>query len=121
MSDRDARQSDLGYQFGLLSFIRPTTVLRLTHRLPTTSPRRIPRTLGIVAAGIIGTPLQAYEYLRHGRRRTDQELAEPPVFIVGHWRSGTTHLHNLMSQDPQFGSLQMFQALAPDFSVAAVR
>ena len=118
MSDRDARQSDLGYQFGLLSFIRPTTVLRLTHRLPTTSLRRVPRTSGIVAAGILGLPLQAYEYVRHGRRRADQELAESPVFIVGHWRSGTTHLHNLMSQDPQFGSLRMFQALAPDFSVS---
>ena len=31
------------------------------------------------------------------------ELAHPPVFIVGYWRSGTTHLHNLMSRDPQFG------------------
>ncbi|MEO0373481.1 MAG: sulfotransferase [Cyanobacteria bacterium P01_A01_bin.17] len=28
---------------------------------------------------------------------------ESPVFIVGYWRSGTTHLHNLMSQDPTFG------------------
>ncbi len=28
---------------------------------------------------------------------------ESPVFIVGYWRSGTTHLHNLISQDPSFG------------------
>ncbi len=27
----------------------------------------------------------------------------PPIFIVGHWRSGTTHLANIMSQSPQFG------------------
>lgn len=26
-----------------------------------------------------------------------------PVFIVGHWRSGTTHLYNLLSRDPRFG------------------
>lgn len=26
-----------------------------------------------------------------------------PVFIVGYWRSGTTHLHNVLSRDPQFG------------------
>ena len=26
----------------------------------------------------------------------------PPVFIVGHWRSGTTHLYNIMVQD-EFG------------------
>lgn len=28
---------------------------------------------------------------------------KPPVFIVGHWRSGTTHICNLLSQSPQFG------------------
>ena len=27
---------------------------------------------------------------------------QPPIFIVGHWRSGTTFLHNLMSRDPKF-------------------
>jgi omega-hydroxy-beta-dihydromenaquinone-9 sulfotransferase len=33
------------------------------------------------------------------------------VFILGHWRSGTTHLHYLMSKDPQFGFLSNYQAL----------
>lgn len=27
------------------------------------------------------------------------EITRPPVFILGHWRSGTTHLHNLLAQD----------------------
>jgi hypothetical protein len=26
-----------------------------------------------------------------------------PIFIVGYWRSGTTHLHNLMACSPSFG------------------
>jgi nitroreductase len=29
-------------------------------------------------------------------------LDPPPLFIVGHWRSGTTLLHNLLSRDPRF-------------------
>jgi hypothetical protein len=29
-------------------------------------------------------------------------LESPPVFVLGHWRSGTTHLHNILSRDPQF-------------------
>lgn len=26
-----------------------------------------------------------------------------PIFILGHWRSGTTHLYNVLSKSPQFG------------------
>lgn len=36
-----------------------------------------------------------------GRLRRAPALA-PPVFILGHWRSGTTHLYNVMSRD-EFG------------------
>ncbi len=30
------------------------------------------------------------------------ELKEYPIFIIGHWRSGTTFLHNILSQDTRF-------------------
>lgn len=30
--------------------------------------------------------------------RVPKDLPEPPVFITGHWRSGTTHLYNIMSK-----------------------
>ena len=35
---------------------------------------------------------------------------KPPVFVIGHWRSGTTHLHYLLAQDNQFSYLEAFQA-----------
>ncbi len=34
----------------------------------------------------------------------------PPLFVIGHWRSGTTHLHYLLSRDKQFGILSNYQA-----------
>lgn len=34
-----------------------------------------------------------------------------PIFILGHWRSGTTHLHYLMARDQQWGILSNYQAL----------
>lgn len=34
---------------------------------------------------------------------------EPPIFILGHWRSGTTHLQYLLSQDPAFGVPNNYQ------------
>ena len=36
-----------------------------------------------------------------------------PVFIVGYWRSGTTHLHNVLSQAPQFGYVSPLAAGLP--------
>ena len=36
-----------------------------------------------------------------------------PLFILGHYRSGTTHLHNLLALEPQFSAPNFFQALNP--------
>ena len=37
----------------------------------------------------------------------------PPLFIVGHWRTGTTLLHELMVLDPQFGYPTTYQVMTP--------
>jgi hypothetical protein len=39
--------------------------------------------------------------------------AEPPIFILGHWRSGTTHLHNLLGLDERLAYPTFYQALFP--------
>ncbi|MEW6350692.1 MAG: sulfotransferase [Thermodesulfobacteriota bacterium] len=36
-----------------------------------------------------------------------------PIFVIGHWRSGTTHLHNLMSLDPKLAAPNAYQACFP--------
>lgn len=37
----------------------------------------------------------------------------PPLFIIGHWRSGTTLLHELMSLDQRFCSPNYYQCFSP--------
>lgn len=38
----------------------------------------------------------------------------PPVFVIGHWRSGTTHLHNLLAQDTEwFAFANTYQVVNP--------
>jgi hypothetical protein len=37
----------------------------------------------------------------------------PPLFILGHWRSGTTHLHNLICLDERAGYSTTFQTVFP--------
>jgi hypothetical protein len=43
------------------------------------------------------------------------EEAEPitPTFVLGHWRSGTTLLHNLLSMDDRWGSPTVFDTMNP--------
>lgn len=38
---------------------------------------------------------------------------EDPVFIIGHWRSGTTYAHNLLSCDDRFGYCSTYQTVFP--------
>jgi hypothetical protein len=44
------------------------------------------------------------------RSRSISFKENPPVFIIGHWRSGTTHMHYMLAHDKQFGYLENFQA-----------
>ncbi|MGC3971167.1 MAG: sulfotransferase [Pirellulales bacterium] len=45
-------------------------------------------------------------------RRT--KIDSRPLIILGHWRSGTTWLHELLGLDPQFTSPSTYQAMAPN-------
>ena len=43
----------------------------------------------------------------------DDEVIKEPVFILGYGRSGTTILHEVLSQDPQFRSVKRWEAYFP--------
>lgn len=53
------------------------------------------------------------ESLRFGSRIQATEVKEPPVFVLGFWRSGTTMLHNLIASDPQLCYPNYYQCLYP--------
>ena len=44
----------------------------------------------------------------------------PPLFILGVWRSGTTHLHYMLARDPQFGYLKNHQAFTFNFALLSL-
>ncbi len=115
MTSPDARAS-LGYQLAFLSDITLENIARnlWTHRraLITLKPRYLPRLLGLTALSAAMTPLRLWERLRW-HRTLSQTTPAPPLFVLGHWRSGTTHLHNLLSTDPALGHLPMVQAVMP--------
>lgn len=46
-------------------------------------------------------------------RAKPKKSFQPPLFIIGHWRSGTTHLHNLICLDERVGFSSTFQTVFP--------
>lgn len=71
------------------------------------------RATAITSASPLWAPLRLAERVRYGRRVAATEITQPPVFIIGHWRTGATFLHYMMSQDPNFGFVPLLQTLAP--------
>lgn len=72
-----------------------------------------PRALRITLFVFATIPIRFFEQMRFGGAIRRHRLSEPPVFIIGHWRSGTTNMHNLMLQDPQFASVTMLHCAIP--------
>ncbi len=50
---------------------------------------------------------------RYRKLLADKPLEHDPVFILGHWRSGTTFMHNVFSCDKHFGYNTTYQTVFP--------
>lgn len=60
-------------------------------------------------------PLRLIERLRFHRKIKKTEIKEDPVFIVGHYRTGTTYLITLLAHDKSRGYVSNLEAYAPHF------
>jgi omega-hydroxy-beta-dihydromenaquinone-9 sulfotransferase len=49
-----------------------------------------------------------------GRRIRQTKITQPPIFILGHWRTGTTLLHELLIQDPRLGYPTTYECMDPN-------
>lgn len=59
------------------------------------------------------SPLSAFQNHRYEKLLADKPLENDPVFILGHWRSGTTFVHNVFSRDKHFGYNTTYQTVFP--------
>jgi hypothetical protein len=73
----------------------------------------LPRALFLLTMTMLRQPFRWMAAAGYSRRIRRQQIEPPPIFIIGHWRSGTTHLQNLMSRDPQFARVTLLQAAMP--------
>ena len=63
------------------------------------SPAYFHRAVFITLASLSNSGLAALESARFGKKIKQTKIENAPLFILGHWRSGTTLLHDLLAQD----------------------
>jgi len=68
----------------------------------------------ITLASIFTGPIRYFFKLKYDQKINKLKIKKPPVIIIGHWRSGTSYLHELLSQDPQFCYVSLWHTMLPD-------
>lgn len=68
----------------------------------------------ILPIALFNSVARVVQHLVFSRKVAATELAGPPLFIIGHWRSGTTLLHELMMLDAQFTAPTTYQCMCPN-------
>jgi hypothetical protein len=81
------------------------------------SPTRIPMAMALTAISVFGTCMWLLTTLFRGRRIARVQLVADPVFVLGHWRSGTTLLHELLAIDPRHTYPDTCACFAPNHFV----
>jgi hypothetical protein len=73
----------------------------------------IPDTLALFIWVPWNTPLTWISEALYKRKAESLPLDTPPIFVVGHWRSGTTLLHDLFSEDPNLAYPTTYECFFP--------
>jgi hypothetical protein len=60
---------------------------------------------------IVLEPIRLLELIFFYRKISNHELTEDPIFVLGHWRSGTSHLQTLLRLDPRTTSIGIFSSI----------
>lgn len=89
------------------------TLLRLFATNGAVAPRHLPRAAIALAVTLVRWPFTTVERLMVAMTRRRRAPMKAPIFIVGHLRSGTTHLHNVLSQAEEFGYISPLVAALP--------
>jgi omega-hydroxy-beta-dihydromenaquinone-9 sulfotransferase len=99
--------------FTLWMGLKLSTMARVVGLGAEIHPCRWGRLAMLPGMGMYNSMMSVVENLRYGRAIRETEVKQPPIFMLGHWRSGSTLLHNLMTSDPQFSFVNLYQAMFP--------
>ena len=68
----------------------------------------------ITFTSIFTAPARILFKRKYEKEINNLKIKHFPIIIIGHWRSGTTYLHELLSQDSQFCYVSLWNTMLPD-------
>jgi omega-hydroxy-beta-dihydromenaquinone-9 sulfotransferase len=77
-------------------------------------PKYLPRLAFLLQSSLWSSLFSGIEKARFHKETERTKIVESPVFIVGHWRTGSTFLHQLMSADPALYAPTLFDVAQPE-------
>ena len=78
------------------------------------NPQAILRILFLIQSSLWSGLFSLIEKVRYSSAIDKTPIPADPIFIIGHWRTGSTFLHQLMSLDPNLAAPTLFQVAVPD-------
>ncbi len=73
----------------------------------------LPQVISVSLTTVINSLLFRISEARFRQKVEMSTSMQPPVFIVGHFRTGTTYLHDLLCCDPAFGYPTTYECMMP--------
>lgn len=86
----------------------------LTRNRFAVSPRRIAMALIIAAIGVLNFALWLIQAILYGSKIERTKIKDDPIFVIGHWRSGTTLLHELLVLDERYAFPDTYACFSPN-------
>jgi hypothetical protein len=99
----------------LTAGIKLDQLFRLLHRNKLTyNAKNIFRLVFLIQSACWSSFFSWIEKARYSQALKKADTPDDPIFIIGHWRTGSTFLHQLMSLDPGLSAPTLFQVAVPD-------
>ncbi len=78
------------------------------------NPSTLGRIFFLLQGSVWSSIFAAAEHTRFHKQLLAAETPDNPIFIIGHWRTGSTFLHQLMNLDPELHAPTLFEVALPD-------
>ena len=96
-----------------LAGAQPQVIAYWLNEIEDLSANSLSRLKKMKFSGLCRYPMRPLEAMLYRQGMLRYGPVQSPIFILGHWRSGTTHLYNILSKSAGFASVFPLEAGLP--------